>query len=235
MLPVVWMALYGTRGQMAVVIAGMAAMWIGPLVLAGGPGHPASGWRAAIVFVGMSTIVGTTVQRLVQEVREHALAAGRLAMTDALTLLPNRRAWDDALPERLAGATGGRSLCIALLDLDGFKALNDRHGHHAGDRALKDAARAWTAELRPGDLLARIGGDEFAVLLADCDLASALTVMERLRAATPSPLTCSAGLVEHRGGGRPEQLMTRADRLLYRAKQRGRDRVVHEAARLVAV
>jgi diguanylate cyclase (GGDEF)-like protein len=235
MLPVVWMALYGTRAQLAVVIAAMSAMWIGPLLVAAGPSHPVSGWRAAIVFIAMSTMVGMTVQRLVQDVREHAAVAGRLARTDALTALPNRRAWDDALPTRLAAATIVRPLCVALLDLDGFKALNDRLGHHAGDRALKDAAAGWTAELRPGDLLARIGGDEFAVLLVDCDLASATSVVERLRAATPAPLTCSAGLVEHHGGGGGDEVMGRADRLLYQAKQRGRDRTVHEAARLVAV
>jgi len=81
------------------------------------------------------------------------------ARTDALTGLPNRRAWDEELERELARAKryGGR-LCLAMIDLDHFKRFNDREGHQAGDRLLADSATAWREQLRPSDLLARYGG-----------------------------------------------------------------------------
>ena len=106
---------------------------------------------------------------------------GRLARTDALTRMANRRAWDDELPRELArAARSGEPLCVALLDLDHFKAYNDQHGHQAGDRLLKAAAAAWQGRLRKSDPLARYGGEEFALLLPDCGLASGMEIAERL-------------------------------------------------------
>ena len=124
----------------------------------------------------------------------------RLARTDGLTGVANRRAWDDELPRELArAARSGRPVCIALLDLDHFKAYNDRHGHQAGDRLLKAAAAAWESRLRKTDLLARYGGEEFAVMLPDCGLDSGMEIAERCRVAglvtgelTPGP-TCPPG------------------------------------------
>jgi diguanylate cyclase (GGDEF)-like protein len=136
----------------------------------------------------------------------------------------NRRAWDDELPLELArSARSGRSLCVALLDLDHFKAYNDRHGHQAGDRLLKAVAAAWQGRLRKTDLLARYGGEEFAVLLPDCGLDSAMEIAERLRAAPPE-CTCSIGVAAWDGREAATQLVDRADRALYAAKEGGRDR-----------
>jgi diguanylate cyclase (GGDEF)-like protein len=148
---------------------------------------------------------------------------GRLARTDSLTGVANRRAWDEELPRELARAgRSGQRVCVALLDLDHFKAYNDEHGHLAGDRLLKEAAAAWENRLRKTDLLARYGGEEFAVLLPDCDLGDAMEIAERLRTAQPE-VTCSIGVA---GWDRQEdigQLVARADRALYAAKAGGRD------------
>jgi diguanylate cyclase (GGDEF)-like protein len=149
---------------------------------------------------------------------------GRLAATDPLTGLANRRAWDGEL-ERVLHAEPRPDGCVAMLDLDHFKAYNDEHGHLAGDRLLKQAAAAWAGELRSGDVLARLGGEEFGLLLSGCTPEHAASVVERLRAAMPAGQTCSAGLVSLRRREPAEALMTRADDALYAAKQAGRDRL----------
>jgi diguanylate cyclase (GGDEF)-like protein len=150
-----------------------------------------------------------------------------LANTDPLTGLPNRRFWDTHLSSALE-TTGTRPLCVAILDLDTFKEYNDRHGHQAGDRLLRDAAAAWGAQLRAGDLLARYGGEEFAVLLPETALPDAHAALERLRTATPT-VTSSAGLAQHQPGETLDELIDRADHALYRAKHTGRNRLVAAA------
>ena len=144
-----------------------------------------------------------------------------IAMTDALTGLPNRRAWDARVATAIRDA---EPVCVAILDLDRFKAYNDDHGHQAGDRLLKEAAAAWRAELRPTDTLARYGGEEFGVLLHGHDLLAAHHVVDRLRAATPRGQSCSAGVARREDGEAATALLRRADRALYEAKRAGRDR-----------
>jgi diguanylate cyclase (GGDEF)-like protein len=149
-----------------------------------------------------------------------------LADTDDLTGLPNRRGWNREL--KIAMSTSGRRkspLCVALIDVDFFKEVNDAGGHQAGDRLLKSAAAAWRSTLRPADILARPGGDEFSLLLPDCDIDRAQMVLERLRAATPGGSTCSIGVAEWDGES-AHRLVERADEALYGAKEAGRDRVV---------
>jgi len=117
-------------------------------------------------------------------------------------------------------------LCVALIDVDHFKQLNDMSGHQAGDRLLKSAAASWRSALRPADVLARPGGDEFTLVLPDCDLDHASVVLERLRAATPAGRTCSIGVAQWDRREAAEHLVARVDEALYAAKQGGRDRVV---------
>ena len=149
-----------------------------------------------------------------------------LARTDPLTGVPNRRVWEEELPRELDRARrAGTGLCVAMIDLDNFKAYNDRHGHQAGDLVLKEAATAWRAEVRSTDLLARYGGVEFVVLLPACALADAVTIIERLRAATPL-VTCSVGLAEWDFQEASNDLVERADQALYAAKAEGRNRYV---------
>jgi diguanylate cyclase (GGDEF)-like protein len=159
------------------------------------------------------------------------------AFTDPLTGLSNRRAWDKTLRERLKAATDSRCLCLAIFDLDHFKQINDAFGHAAGDEVLKSVALAICERLRQDDFVARIGGDEFGLLIWVSDLAIAPAVVERVRRALPERLaasgihrvTASAGVA---GVGcstpttNPGELFAQADEALRRAKQEGRDRTV---------
>jgi len=147
----------------------------------------------------------------------------RQARTDELTALPNRRAWDEAVERELARAERtGDPLCLALLDLDHFKAYNDRLGHQAGDRHLRRTAAAWRRELRTVDVLARYGGEEFGVLMPSTTLEEAHDAIERVRRATPDGETASAGVVQWDGSESGSELLSRADAALYRAKDAGR-------------
>jgi diguanylate cyclase (GGDEF)-like protein/PAS domain S-box-containing protein len=148
------------------------------------------------------------------------------ARTDDLTGLANRRLWDAELPREIARSRrNGSPLAIAMIDLDGLKAINDTDGHQAGSNAIKSAAAAWSAMLRESDVLARFGGDEFAVIMPDCSLEDARRTAERLRAAVGPAPTASIGVAQWDGAESGAELAERADEALYEAKRAGRDRV----------
>lgn len=160
--------------------------------------------------------------------------AVRASQEDALTGVPNRAAVLARLGAELM-ASGPRPW-VALVDLDHFKQINDRHGHAAGDQVLRDFATRLRDGLRRADACGRYGGEEFLVVLQDVSPGQAGDVLERLmaktRAARPLPAqpgfryTFSAGLVQARPGERQEDVLVRADAALYAAKHAGRDRVV---------
>jgi len=163
----------------------------------------------------------------------------RLATTDPLTGLANHRTFHERLRAEVARARRhNRRLSLALLDLDHFKDVNDRHGHQSGDGALREVARRLAGVAREGELVARVGGEEFAWLLPDCDAQGALAAAERARLAVRSTpvqpagtLTISVGVcdLEHAAGA--TELYGRADEALYLAKRAGRDRSLpHPAA-----
>jgi diguanylate cyclase (GGDEF)-like protein len=106
---------------------------------------------------------------------------------------------------------------VALLDLDNFKEYNDTHGHLAGDRLLLSVTAAWRSTLRETDVLARWGGDEFVLLLPNCNLQQTEALLERMRVTCPEG-SFSAGLAESNGDRPPETLLAIADEALYRAK-----------------
>lgn len=142
------------------------------------------------------------------------------AFTDQLTGLPNRRAWERQL-QKLGGDP--RKLAVGILDLDLFKEFNDTYGHPAGDRLLKETAAAWRGQIRDGDMLARIGGEEFGILLRDCEIHIAIDVVERLRYLVTQTRTCSAGIAIRHLDEPLGQTVGRADTALYQAKLQGRD------------
>jgi diguanylate cyclase (GGDEF)-like protein len=164
---------------------------------------------------------------LVRQVEDQAAQLAALAGHDGLTGMPNRRTWEGELPVAMDRARrDGVPLSVAMLDLDHFKRFNDQHGHQAGDRLLKSATAAWSTMLRTTDLLCRYGGEEFSVLLPGATTEQAAEVLERLRAVTPQQQTFSAGLACWDGQEISEELVVRADRALYQAKDAGRDRIV---------
>ncbi len=152
-----------------------------------------------------------------------------LALTDHLTAIPNRRAWDAATD----GWPGG---LLVLLDLDHFKVVNDRLGYEAGDQVLKQAAERLRSNVRGEDLVARLGGDEFGLLLSASALANGFEVVDRIRRsvscslADEVSLTASAGFAVVQPGENSSRLMASADHALRRAKALGRDRTVRSDA-----
>jgi diguanylate cyclase (GGDEF)-like protein len=224
LLPIFWVALHGTRLELAITVLGVGAFFVVPVVLIGGEAYPASGLRSGALFMLVGGLIGETIRRLVAEVRTQAARGRHEALTDALTGTGNRRAWDQWLALATTGERDG-PFSVGVLDLDHFKKFNDQHGHGGGDALLAACAKAWQAELRPGDQLARIGGEEFGVLLPGTDLAGATAVVERLRAAMPTDHTCSGGVAEWTGVEGGHTLLHRADSALYAAKRGGRNRV----------
>lgn len=163
----------------------------------------------------------------------------QLAATDALTGVANRRMLDQSLRhEWFRAQRSGKPLSLLMIDADHFKAFNDRHGHQAGDQALRELARVITTNVRrPADLVARYGGEEFSVILAETDSVGAQQTAEHIRAAVEqlssvnedqSPMTVSIGISTWTATSEIslEQLLFAADKALYQAKEGGRNRVV---------
>lgn len=222
----------------------------GPELVSGGlAGWPAAPAHAVVPVVGASVPVGVLVvarshawqvedaeQLAVLEIlaSEAAVAIERHRMlreletqasTDPLTGLLNRREWQRHLEGAIAAAgRGGLPVCLAILDLDHFKEFNDANGHLAGDALLRDLAAGWLARVRRTDSLARLGGEEFGLLLVGAHGSQAVELVDLLRARVPDGQTASGGVAEWCPGESALDLLGRADRALYAAKAAGRDR-----------
>ena len=180
------------------------------------------------VVMVMIFLLKSRAMRLVGEL-------GRRASTDPLTGIANRATFEHALEEQLdAAGEHGVACAVISLDLDRFKQVNDIYGHQAGDEALREAARIFDACLGDRGTLARVGGEEFAIVMPDMDMATARLVAEEVRvalerdtAATNPSLTVSIGVAAYpTSGDSPSSIMLAADRALYAAKQAGRNQVV---------
>jgi diguanylate cyclase (GGDEF)-like protein len=237
LLCVFWIGLCGTRGQLWCMLAAIAVVFVLPLIVGSAADDPPGAWRGAVLFIAVSGLVGATVQALVAHVRDHGVERDRLldrlhglAHTDALTGLGNRRAWVLELQRGLAHASrSGEPLSLAVIDIDNFKDINDRRGHAEGDSLLIETAGRWSEVVRAEDVLARIGGDEFALLMPACSERDAAAVIARMRAQMPEPHSCSVGLATWDGSESEDRLIRRADTALYQAKRNGRDRIAAAA------
>lgn len=243
LLPVTFVA-WRLDPRLAIATAVLAAgCWLAADV----PFHgfnPVSSWNGftrLCMYVALAGLTGrvradrdrvaalnTRLSRLLEEEQQ-------LARTDALTGLPNSRAFRESLHRAIARSRRHRSpLAVACFDLDNFKVLNDTQGHAGGDRALRAAAAALTRVARTADIAARIGGDEFAVLLHDCDEPSAhavggrmlkevTSVMERINAGVGASVgvACFPDPPDD-----PDATIGAADRALYQAKSQGKGQMV---------
>jgi diguanylate cyclase (GGDEF)-like protein len=191
---------------------------------------------ATIGVVSVAAITGELNKLRAQ--LQNALATIRtLATTDELTLLANRRHMHELLAvEQQRRSASPRHVCIALIDVDFFKAINDKYGHAAGDIVLKAFAREAGATLRSADTLARWGGEEFLLLMPDTRLEEALAVIgrimvriESMRIGEVDPelrIAFSAGVAASRPNERFDEAIRRADEAMYRAKENGRNCVL---------
>jgi diguanylate cyclase (GGDEF)-like protein len=188
-----------------------------------------NGW---VLSVGADITALKNNEKSLRQAHEAALKASQ---TDQLTGLPNRRHILGLLDEALAAneATGSR-LCVAVIDIDHFKAINDAHGHEAGDAVLEHFARSCRDRVRAQDRLGRTGGEEFLLLLPEVRLDDAVRIIERIRDGFPAavlrhtglelPCTFSAGVTEALPDDDRSSILRRADRALYTAKEEGRNR-----------
>jgi diguanylate cyclase (GGDEF)-like protein len=243
----------GLAGLVEVVVlsAGMTVGYLGALGLrelthAGLRLSFAQETLRAGVFLAINVYAGVVFQRLHRERRERGNLRRRLtelALTDPLTGLRNRRYFEDFLRSELARIDRYGGVCsVAILDVDHFKNYNDTLGHLAGDAVLRQLAGVLREEMRVSDVVSRIGGEEFGLILVNTDRAEARAVIERLHGrihAHPFPredvqpgrqLTVSTGIASCPADGTDyEELVGRADEALYAAKQAGRNRI-HVAA-----
>ncbi|WJW75615.1 GGDEF domain-containing protein [Thiohalobacter sp. IOR34] len=176
------------------------------------------------------------------QLRQELEQARQAATVDSLTGIANRQAFDEALAEAMAQATADdQHLCLIMADIDNFKHFNDSHGHLTGDKLLRVIAGLLSEGIKGQDLVARFGGEEFAILLPNTPLRGGLTVAEHLRATvqqqrlrkkdTQEPLgsvTLSMGVALYRPGESAHSFIGRADAALYHSKRFGRNRVTIE-------
>jgi diguanylate cyclase (GGDEF)-like protein len=223
----VWPVLYASyllRPFGAAVVAALVAAGE-VLVVVAASATPVSD---SVGLISTFSLMSWVVVRLRDRLDESQDALAQQALRDPLTGLLNRRAFDRQLPELLGDATAGPVTLLAL-DLDHLKEINDRAGHAGGDRALCRVAAALQTVGRSGDLVFRIGGDEFCVVLPGCGSRDALTHAEEIRVVLQADaarlLTVSIGIATAPDDGTTAvTLLDRADRALYAAKRQGRDR-----------
>lgn len=225
---------------------------IGPIIAAYALGSvPAWGPNFPVMVVNLALAQLTYVAMLFAialmrtdfaRTTERAKAMQALAVTDALTGLPNRRALTELLTAQMAlSYRGEQTLSVVLIDVDHFKQVNDRHGHAVGDAVLVQLGEVLQSQVRVSDRVGRWGGEEFLVVAPATTLWAAADVAERIRQsvaewpfAHQQEVTISLGVTQVLPGDGLDTLLQRADRALYRAKQRGRNCVEHQSVAIAS-
>jgi diguanylate cyclase (GGDEF)-like protein len=211
-LPTIYTAAFYDTRAFGIYVVAQAILLAAIFFTSRQPAAPAA-WVFATITM---TALGVVVHRF-------RMVLTKLATTDPLTGLANRRCFESLLERELSQCQRtGLPLSVAVIDLDHFKSINDEHGHRAGDEALSDAASIWSQDLRKADVLARYGGDEFVIMFPAARASDAVDVLTRMRAQSPR---FSAGIAEANGSTAASELLTAADRACYRAKRAGRGRV----------
>jgi diguanylate cyclase (GGDEF)-like protein len=230
LLPAFLLAFYrGWRGVATALGIGMGALVLVQVILLVSGRHLGN-WPllvgVTIAYLGIALAVGFLSEMLHRE----RMRAEKLALTDELTDLPNRRYLRLFLDTEFAAARRGRSLVVVFFDLDRFKQYNDRYGHNAGDDALKTFGTVLRTQTRTMNLSGRYGGEEFVSVLSSCEIPGALIFVERIKKnlrETPlkvGALTVSAGVAAYHPSMRsPDDLLAAADEALYDAKRHSVD------------
>ncbi len=221
-----------TRTWAGVHIA-FAGLAYGTVIVAHGAGDaPFARW---LTTIGTLLVAGSLIRMLKERVERLIERLQDAARTDVLTGLLNRRGFQDLFDNELERSRrNGRPVSIIVGDIDGFKGLNDRYGHKAGDRALEKVSNVLTSAKRQIDIAARIGGEEFAIIVPETDDHSAYILAERLRRSVAQAfadgepkVTISFGVASFpKIGATSEALLHAGDQALYAAKELGRDRTV---------
>jgi len=228
---IAWLARTRVWGYAAAVIAAALTVWA---AMEGVTDAPTA---AALVSAGFRLAFYVAVVWLVGQARELIRAHAEEARVDALTGTANARAFREAAELEIErDRRSPRPLSVLYLDVDDFKQVNDSFGHTAGDRLLRSVGHVMTCSVRSTDLVARIGGDEFMVLMPETDRSAAARVASRMRedlgrVELPGarPLRCSIGVATLvTPPADVDELIHDADELMYTAKQRGKDRIVAE-------
>lgn len=234
-IPIALVTWYGGSGRGLLLAAvNSVAMWEFSWLAGQHFANPLAPYWNALARFGFFAVEVWTLIALRRVLRRESASARH----DSLTGLHNARAFHELAERELRRAERyGYPLAVAYLDVDGFKAINDRFGHRAGDRALSAIGRALSMNTRATDIAARVGGDEFVLFLPDTDAAAAAAVLEKLVSLITDggsgegwPLRLSVGVVTcRRAGGSIEELVHCADTVMYNAKQSGRGGVLCEA------
>jgi diguanylate cyclase (GGDEF)-like protein len=230
LVPAFMLAFYrGWRGVATALAVGMCVLVFVQIVLVVA-GRRLGNWPLlvgiTIAYLGIALAIGFLSELLHRE----RMRAEKLALTDELTSLPNRRYLRLFLESEFAAARRGRSLVVVFFDLDRFKQYNDQYGHNAGDEALIAFGGVLQSQTRSMNLSGRYGGEEFIAILSSCEIPGAMIFVDRIKSKLRETvlkvgsLTVSAGVAAyHPSMGSPEDLLGAADEALYEAKRHDTD------------
>jgi diguanylate cyclase (GGDEF)-like protein len=230
LIPAFLLAYYrGWTGVAIAMLVGMATLSIVQSLVILLDLHTDWVFLAAVVVAYIS--IGITIGLVSELLHQERASAERLALMDELTEIPNRRLANLILEKEFAAARRGRPVTVVLFDLDRFKDFNDRHGHAAGDQALRTFVGVLRSRTRRMDLTARYGGEEFLAILSGGEVEGGRRFAEAVRQELESAVgdrgfTVSAGVAQHdEAMESAAELIAAADRALYQAKESGRNRV----------